>query len=147
MGGVFNFSIFIYFIFFNFWANVIVYWVADQMDATNAPHNNMMPDCDNIFIVRNRCDEIVSGLTVVLIANNAKNATMQTICNVVFIFPMAKRDFGTGISIFCVPKNSRRPLTYNSRAIIMMIGTMINQKRIINANMINVFATNNLSPM
>lgn len=117
------------------------------MDATNAPHNNTMPDCDKMFIVRNKRGEIVSGVTVVLIANNAKNATIHSICNVVLIFPIAKRVCGTGISIFCVPRNSRSPLTYNSRAIIMMIGIMINQKRIINANMINVFATNNLSPM
>lgn len=138
---------FYFFIFFTFPKNVNVYWTADQMDATNANHRNKIPAWDNIFIVTSNFAEMVSGVIIVLTANNIKNENIVNICNVVLILPSEKRFFGTGISNFWVPKNSRRPLMYNSRAIIKIIGIITNQKRIIIANMINVFTTNNLSPM
>lgn len=76
-----------------------------------------------------------------------KNAQIEIICNVVFILPIENRALGTGISIFCVPKNSRRPEIYSSRAIIKMTGITISQVGIIMDSIINVLATNNLSPM
>ena len=68
-----------------------MYWVADQIDAINAPHMNIIPIWDNRFIVINNLEDIVSGVTIELIANNAKNDKMHTICNVVLILPIEKR--------------------------------------------------------
>ena len=135
-----------FFICFNFWANVNVYWVADHRDATNANHRPHMPMYGNIVI--NHMTKLLSVVVMIVDnANNNNNAEMATICNVVLIFPMEKRGFGTAISIFCVPRNSRRPLMYSSRATIIMIGTKMNHTGVMMANMINAFTTNNLSPM
>lgn len=68
-----------YLIFFNFSANVNVYCVADHRDATNANHKHIMPHCDNTFIKINNLDEIVSGVTIELIANNIKNNNIAII--------------------------------------------------------------------
>ena len=73
------FELFFYFIFFNFSANVNVYCVADHSDATNANHKHIMPHCDNTFIKINSLDEIVSGVTTELIANNIKNSNIAII--------------------------------------------------------------------
>ena len=89
-------------------------------------------------------------------ANN--NAHVATICNVVLILPIEKRALGTGISIFWVPRNSRRPLMYNYREISNITGMIIvhagkfginiGKKNVrTNDNTINVFATNNVSPI
>ena len=149
---------FFYLIFFRCPKNVIVYWVADQKLATSASHRQITPPYDRpkkLYIANTS----IFGINTSCGMHNPSNrAHVATICNVVFILPMEKRALGTGISIFCVPRNSRRPLMYNSREIIRIIGITIAQpgKFGINAgriniktidNTINVFATSNLSPM
>ena len=100
---------FFYFNFFKWPTNVIVYCVADQIDATSDNHNPQIPIVGNADNANINARLSVSGVIAVPTANNKKNAAMDTICNVVLILPIEKRAFGTGISIFCVPRNSRRP--------------------------------------
>ena len=124
-----------------------MYWVADQIDATNDNHVPQIPivgNTDNKNIYRRL---LLSGLSVVPTANNRKNAAIDIIWSVVFILPIEKRALGTGISIFCVPGNSRSPEMYSSRAVINIIGIMINHTGIIIASISIEFTTSNLSPM
>ena len=89
--------------------NVNVYCVADQIDATRDIHKPQIPICGNDKIKYNIRVLSVFGVIIAPIANINKNAPMEIIWNVVLILPIEKRALGTGISIFCVPRNSRRP--------------------------------------
>ena len=135
-----------------------MYCVADQMLATSANHKNITPPYDRPkkLYIANISRFGIRTSWGIHSANN--NAHVAIICNVVLILPMEKRAFGTGISIFCVPKNSRRPLMYSSREIIKITGiTIVHAGKFgikagrinINTidNTINVLATNSLSPM
>ena len=85
-----------------------MYWVADHNDAINANHKTIIPAyaiTKNVYEAKTAYDGNMANLGIHIINSNAHKAT---ICNVVFILPIEKRAFGTGISIFCVPKNSRR---------------------------------------
>ena len=103
-----------------------MYCVADHSDAINAAHRTTIPICDRMFISIKYVRVIVSGVINVVNTNSSRNADNATICSVVLIFPIEKRALGTGISIFWVPRNSRGPLMYNSRAIIIIIGMNMN---------------------
>ena len=138
---------FFYFNFFRCPAKVMVYWVADQTDAANDSHNVATLMYDNMNNMRISVGLMAAGLISVPNVGISKNAQIDIICSVVLIFPMEKRALGTGISIFWVPRNSRRPEMYNSRAIMMMIGTTMYHMGNIIANIIIVFTTNNLSPI